>query len=449
MAEPAQTTNLDGNPWVEYDQSAQDAQRSFWNIVSWPFGLIPSTPERRLVFYLGATAQVRPPGRHLIPLSEALVRPKSSRRRPVFRIGWVAMTPAVREVPVGPIWSQDGIEFTATFSFVLSPLDTQEAIARLACGGSEEEKRIVNTLQKAGQSVLVGMDADVALGCLPEVFMRIQALIEESLAKIDLPFRVLEPRVESCRPVDPQVATASLERQRMRAAALLEAERSKQQVERAERDARSRAFQLENERKEKEEELKRKNMEHAFELAKLIKEAETAIARDKLKAEAAPAILERTATAEAGRDRIRSEATSSAEKLIEERRVEIARMKAELAKTPEGLQVLYPQETFALEMEKARYSTAVMTELRRLEASGAFFGGQYEALKQIMQKHYNLNLRDFSPSATDAAVPAPGASTAQVGAPESRKTGTDPNEQTNSGAEGESLATATPPSVAR
>ena len=134
MSESSPATDRQSNPWVEFDLSPQDGHRSFWSILSWPFGWIPSTPERRLVFYLGATAQVRPAGRHLLPIAEALARPQAPRRRPAFRIGWVAMTPSVRELPVGPMWSRDGIEFTATFSFVLTPLDTPGAIARLEIG---------------------------------------------------------------------------------------------------------------------------------------------------------------------------------------------------------------------------------------------------------------------------------------------------------------------------
>lgn len=181
------------------------------------------------------------------------------------------------------------------------------------------KKRVINTLQKAAQSTLVVMDADVALASLTEVFARIQKAADESLRGVDLPFSVLEPRVESCRPVDPEVARASLERQRIRAEAILEAERSRQNIERAERDPRVRAVQLENERREKEAELQRADMQRAFELTKMIEEAETAIKRDRLKALAAPEIMELNATAEDKRDWIK-----------EKRELEIAKLKAEL-----------------------------------------------------------------------------------------------------------------------
>ncbi|MBZ5499140.1 MAG: hypothetical protein LAP85_22300 [Acidobacteriia bacterium] len=402
MSESSQSTGTQSNPWVGLDPLPPDVHRSFWSILAWPFGWFHSTSERRLVFYRGATAQVRPVGRFLLPLSEALARPQSTRRRPIFRIGWVAMTPSVRELPVASIWSLDGIEFTATFSFVLTPLDKTAAIARLACGGSEEEKRVVNILQKATQSVLVEMDADMALASLSDVFTRIQHAVEESLSAVDLPFSVLEPRVESCRPTDPEVAMTSLERQRLRSEALLEAERSKQAFERAEREALARARQLENERKEKEAELQRADMQRVFELRKMISEAEAAIERDQLKATAAPKILELTATAEAGRDRIKTAAAVDAEGLIEEQRVKIAKLKAELARTPEGLRVLYPQQSFDLEKERVRYATTIMTELRALYANGAFLGGQYTAMKQILEKTMNVQLREFNlPSPTE------------------------------------------------
>jgi hypothetical protein len=435
MSEYSQLTDLHLNPWVEFDPDPQDGPRSRWSVLSWPLGWIPSTPERRLVFYLGATAQVRPAGRHLVPISEALSRPQSPRRRPVFRIGWVAMTPSVREVPVGPIWSRDGIEFTATFSFVLTPIDTSATIARLACGGSEEEKRVINTLQKAAQTILVAMDADMVLVSLTDVFTRIQKAVEDSLCGVDLPFSVLEPRVESCRPTDSKIAMTSLERQRLRAEAFLEAERSQQVVKRAERDARVREVQLEIERKEKDAELQRADMQRVFEIRKMIEDAEAAIKRDQIKAIAAPKILELTAAAEAGRDRIKTAAAVDAEGLIEERRVKIAKLKAELARTPEGLRVLYPQQSFDLEKERARYATAIMTELRDLVANGAFLGGQYAAIKQILEKTMNVQLREFSmPSLSEPLLdPLPDGAAVQGNTP-NKDTLTrtpDPGQQTN------------------
>lgn len=434
MTEPSPTTDVQSNPWVEFDLSPQ-GQRSFWSILSWPFGWIPSTAERRLVYYLGATAQVCPAGKHLIPISEALARPKSTRRRPAFRIGWVAMTPSVREVPVGPIWSRDGIEFTATFSFVLTPIDASPAIARLACGGSEEEKRVINTLQRAAQSVLIGMDADMALASLTDVFIRIQKAAEDSLRGVDLPFSVLEPRVESCRPIDPKVAMTSLERQRLRAEALLEAERSKQIVERAERDARVREVQLENElaneRREKEAELQRADLQRAFEIKQMIADAEAAIENDKRKAAAAPEI----ASAEADRDWIKAQAADAAAKLIEKRQMDIAKLKAELAGTSAGQRVLFPKEYYDLQKERVRYATTIMNELRGLCEQGAFFGGQYDALRKILERTMNVQLREYAAPISSGPLPDPmsdGPAAQRNGPRDAPETPPDQDQQTSS-----------------
>lgn len=401
MGESSQPIGTESNPWVEFDTSPVDRRRSAWSIVAWPFVKMPSSAERRLVFYNGATAEVRPAGRHTVPLSEALTRLQSTRNRPVFRIGWVTMTPSVRELSVASIWSGDSIEFTATFSFVLTPKNVDAAIVRLACGGSEEEKRVVNALQRAAQVVLVGMNADEILDSLATVFSRLQEEIHKGFAALALPFDVLEPRLESCCPTDPKIALASIERQRLRAEARLEGERTKV------RDA-----QLEKERREKQAELRLGDLEAGATIQRerdkagaekgiLTDRANAEAERDRIKAAVLAATQKATqemqieidkqrARADVEHERAKAEALADKERVVEEMRIQIAELRKQLVQTPEGMTALFPQQAFDLEKEKLKHSTWMMKELRAFEAQGMFTGGQVNLLQRMFAPDLNI-----------------------------------------------------------
>lgn len=173
------------NRWVETQSEG----------ITW--SVFHSSKERRLVFFRGGSAVIKPIGDHTVPFFGETVE----------AIGLINMTPLPVEAAVkADVVDCDGVHLSLTLSLILAVRDEETSIAHVALHPAEMEARAVSAAANACQAVCSRKPWRSMLSELAALARSAQEAMQGSADIAGLPFHVHSVSIVSLGPSDTIIA---------------------------------------------------------------------------------------------------------------------------------------------------------------------------------------------------------------------------------------------------